>query len=62
LLPDLETEPSILKQKHESSFVFPPTNAKLMLDHMHELTFGLAIFLGALHALEPGHGQTVMLV
>ncbi len=30
--------------------------------HTHELTLGLAFGLGALHALEPGHGKTAMLV
>ena len=29
--------------------------------HTHELTLGLAFGLGALHALEPGHGKTAML-
>ncbi len=29
--------------------------------HAHELTLGLAFGLGALHALEPGHGKTAML-
>jgi ABC-type nickel/cobalt efflux system permease component RcnA len=33
-----------------------------MHEHSHELTLGLAFFLGALHALEPGHGKTAMLV
>lgn len=33
-----------------------------MDEHTHELTLGLAFFLGALHALEPGHGKTAMLV
>ncbi|WP_404305603.1 HoxN/HupN/NixA family nickel/cobalt transporter [Neorhodopirellula lusitana] len=33
-----------------------------MHTHSHELTLGLAFFLGALHALEPGHGKTAMLV
>lgn len=33
-----------------------------MHDHTHELTLGLAFFLGAIHALEPGHGKTAMLV
>lgn len=33
-----------------------------MHDHTHELTLGLAFGLGALHALEPGHGKTAMLV
>lgn len=33
-----------------------------MHDHAHELTLGLAFFLGAVHALEPGHGKTAMLV
>ncbi|WP_430453865.1 sulfite exporter TauE/SafE family protein [Rhodopirellula europaea] len=33
-----------------------------MPTHSHELTLGLAFFLGALHALEPGHGKTAMLV
>ena len=28
--------------------------------HTHELTLGLAFGLGALHALEPGHGKTAM--
>ena len=28
--------------------------------HSHELTLGLAFGLGALHALEPGHGKTAM--
>lgn len=31
-------------------------------EHTHELTLGLAFFLGAIHALEPGHGKTAMLV
>ncbi|MCP4772921.1 MAG: cobalt transporter, partial [Planctomycetaceae bacterium] len=26
--------------------------------HSHELTLGLAFGLGAIHALEPGHGKT----
>ena len=30
--------------------------------HTHQLTMGLAFFLGAIHALEPGHGKTAMLV
>lgn len=30
--------------------------------HSHELTLGLAFGLGALHALEPGHGKTAMLL
>ncbi|QDS91738.1 Nickel/cobalt efflux system RcnA [Roseimaritima multifibrata] len=33
-----------------------------MHDHAHELTLGLAFGLGMLHALEPGHGKTAMLV
>lgn len=33
-----------------------------MHQHSHELTLGVAFFLGALHALEPGHGKTAMLV
>jgi len=33
-----------------------------MHDHSNELTLGIAYFLGALHALEPGHGKTAMLV
>lgn len=32
-----------------------------MHNHAHELTLGLAFFLGAIHALEPGHGKTAML-
>ena len=31
-----------------------------MHSHAHELTLGLAFGLGALHALEPGHGKTAM--
>ena len=30
--------------------------------HTHELTLALAFWLGALHALEPGHGKTAMLI
>ena len=30
--------------------------------HTHEITLGLAFGLGALHALEPGHGKTAMLL
>lgn len=30
--------------------------------HSHQITMGLAFFLGAVHALEPGHGKTAMLV
>ena len=30
--------------------------------HSHEVTLGLAFVLGALHAVEPGHGKTAMLV
>ena len=30
--------------------------------HTHELTLSLAFGLGALHALEPGHGKTAMLL
>ena len=33
-----------------------------MHEHTHQLTLGLAFGLGALHALEPGHGKTAMLV
>ncbi len=33
-----------------------------MNNHVHELTLSLAFFLGAVHALEPGHGKTTMLV
>lgn len=33
-----------------------------MHTHSHELTLGLSFFLGAIHALEPGHGKTAMLV
>ena len=28
-----------------------------MHEHTHEMTLGLAFFLGAIHALEPGHGE-----
>ena len=34
----------------------------LMHSHTHQITMGLAFFLGAVHALEPGHGKTAMLV
>lgn len=37
-----------------------PTNMHVH-DHTHELTLGLSFFLGALHALEPGHGKTALL-
>ena len=30
--------------------------------HSHELTLGFAFGLGAIHALEPGHGKTAMLL
>ena len=30
--------------------------------HTHQITMGVAFFLGAIHALEPGHGKTAMLV
>jgi len=33
-----------------------------MHQHTHDLTLGLAFLLGALHALEPGHGKTAMYV
>ena len=33
-----------------------------MHSHTHQITMGLAFFLGAVHALEPGHGKTAMLV
>ena len=33
-----------------------------MHEHAHQLTLGLAFGLGAMHALEPGHGKTAMLV
>ncbi|TWT58851.1 Nickel/cobalt efflux system RcnA [Thalassoglobus neptunius] len=33
-----------------------------MHQHTHDLTLGLAFLLGALHALEPGHGKTAMFV
>jgi len=33
-----------------------------MHDHTHELTLGFAFLLGAVHALEPGHGKTAMFV
>lgn len=33
-----------------------------MHEHSHHFTLGLSFFLGALHALEPGHGKTAMLI
>ncbi|MBM3998798.1 MAG: cobalt transporter [Planctomycetes bacterium] len=33
-----------------------------MHSHAHEVTLGLAFVLGALHAVEPGHGKSAMLV
>ena len=33
-----------------------------MHSHTHEVTLGLAFVLGAIHAVEPGHGKTAMLV
>lgn len=33
-----------------------------MHSHTHEVTLALAFVLGALHAIEPGHGKTAMLV
>lgn len=33
-----------------------------MHSHAHDVTLGLAFVLGALHAVEPGHGKTAMLV
>ena len=33
-----------------------------MHDHSNELTLGIAFFLGASHALEPGHSKTAMLI
>ena len=33
-----------------------------MHTHSHQITLGVAFFLGAIHALEPGHGKTAMLV
>ena len=33
-----------------------------MHDHSHDLTLGISFLLGAIHALEPGHGKTAMLV
>ena len=33
-----------------------------MHTHTHQITMGLAFFLGAVHALEPGHGKTAMLL
>ncbi|TWU35624.1 nickel/cobalt efflux protein RcnA [Novipirellula aureliae] len=33
-----------------------------MHDHAHQLTLSLAFGLGALHALEPGHGKTAIFV
>jgi nickel/cobalt transporter (NicO) family protein len=33
-----------------------------MHSHSHELTLGLSFVLGAIHALEPGHGKTAMFV
>lgn len=33
-----------------------------MHDHAHQVTLGVAFGLGALHALEPGHGKTAMLI
>ena len=36
-------------------------HVRIDLMHTHELTLGLAFGLGALHALEPGHGKTAML-
>ena len=38
-----------------------PTSMHLH-SHSHELSLGLSFFLGALHALEPGHGKTAMFV
>ena len=32
-----------------------------MHSHSHDVTLGLAFVLGALHAVEPGHGKTAML-
>jgi ABC-type nickel/cobalt efflux system permease component RcnA len=39
-----------------------PGNPTSMHSHTHELSLGLSFFLGALHALEPGHGKTAMFV
>lgn len=33
-----------------------------MHSHSHDITMGLAFLLGAIHAIEPGHGKTAMLV
>jgi nickel/cobalt transporter (NicO) family protein len=33
-----------------------------MHSHTHDVTLGLAFLLGAMHAIEPGHGKTAMLV
>lgn len=33
-----------------------------MHNHSHDLTLGLSFVLGAVHALEPGHGKTAMFV
>ncbi len=44
------------------AFSFFPRSEHLMHYHSHELTLGLSFLLGILHALEPGHGKTAMLV
>jgi len=41
---------------------FLQASLKLMHEHTHELTLGLSFVLGAIHALEPGHGKTAMFV
>ena len=40
----------------------PKNRGDIAIMHTHELTLTLAFGLGALHALEPGHGKTAMLI
>lgn len=51
---------------HRQQHLFPeprrePTRMHVH-SHTHELTLGLSFFLGAVHALEPGHGKTAMFI
>lgn len=40
----------------------PFERTDIVHSHTHQITLGVAFFLGAIHALEPGHGKTAMLV
>lgn len=51
----------VLVQGGRYGSVYAGRKATYMHDHAHDISLGLSFFLGALHALEPGHGKTAML-